>query len=50
MKPMNQKVANRWIARIIPLVLVGIVGYGTWVIIVLVCGKRRYISCYLGLS
>ncbi len=39
---MNQKVANRWIARIIPLVLVGIVGYATWVVIVLVCGK----SCY----
>lgn len=39
MMPMNQKVANLWVARIIPAVLVGIVGYGTWVVIVLVCGK-----------
>ena len=35
----NQKAANRWTARIVPIVLVAIVGYVTWVIIVLVCGQ-----------
>ena len=39
MTTINQKVANLWVARIIPLILVGIVGYATWVIIVLVCGE-----------
>ncbi|KAL8650839.1 MAG: hypothetical protein Q9210_003594 [Variospora velana] len=37
MTTINQKVANLWVARIIPLILVGIVGYATWVIIFLVC-------------
>ena len=35
----NQKAANRWTARIIPIILVGIVGYVTWVVIVLVSGQ-----------
>ncbi|KAL8693760.1 MAG: hypothetical protein Q9218_001456 [Villophora microphyllina] len=37
MPQVNQKALNIWTARIIPLVLAGIVGYSTWVIIVLVC-------------
>lgn len=36
----DPKIANIWIARVIPVVLVGIVGYVTWVVIVLVCGQQ----------
>jgi len=34
----DQKAANLWVARFIPVVLVGIVGYATYVVVVLVCG------------
>ncbi len=37
---LDQKVVNLWVARVIPIVLVGIVGYVTWVVIVLVCGQQ----------
>ncbi len=37
----NHKAANLWVSRIIPLVLIGIVGYVTWVVIVLLCGRHR---------
>lgn len=41
----HQKVANRLTARVIPIILVGIVGYVSYVVIALVCGqfqeKRR---------
>ncbi len=45
----NQKAANLWTSRIIPLILVGIVGYVTWVIIVLLCGKLVLIAnlCFI---
>ena len=36
----DQKAVNLWTARIIPVVLVGIVGYVTWVVVVLVCGQE----------
>ena len=39
---LDQKVVNLYTARVIPIILVGIVGYVTWVVIVLVCGKRRF--------
>lgn len=39
MPQLNPKALNIWTARIVPLVLVGIVAYSTWVIIVLVCGQ-----------
>lgn len=35
----HQKVANRLTARVIPIILVGIVGYVSYVVIVLVCGQ-----------
>lgn len=35
----QQKVANRLTARIIPIILVGIVGYVSYVVIALVCGQ-----------
>lgn len=35
----NNKAANLWVSRIIPLILVGIVGYATWVVVVLLCGE-----------
>lgn len=36
----DPKAANIWTARIIPLVLIGIAGYATWVFIVLLCGEQ----------
>ena len=30
---------NLWVARIIPLLLAGIVGYATYVVVALLCGK-----------
>lgn len=35
----NQKVANRIAAQVIPIILAAIVGYVTWVVVVLVCGQ-----------
>lgn len=35
----DPKTANIWTARIIPIVLAGLVGYVTWVFVVLVCGQ-----------
>lgn len=35
----HQKVVNRLTARVIPIILVGIVGYVSYVVIVLVCGQ-----------
>lgn len=35
----QQKVANRLTARIIPIILVGIVGYVSYVVIAVVCGQ-----------
>ena len=35
----NQKVANRVTAQVIPIVLAAIVGYITWVVVVLVGGQ-----------
>ena len=39
----NEKVANLWAARVIPIILIGIVGYSTYVVVVRVCGA--YHSC-----
>ncbi|KZF22954.1 DHHC zinc finger membrane protein [Xylona heveae TC161] len=37
-KPLcDQKTANVWVARVIPFILVGIVGYVTWVFVALLC-------------
>lgn len=35
----NRIAVNTWTARIIPIVLAGVVGYATYVLVVLVCGK-----------
>ena len=35
----NQKVANRWVARFIPLVLIAIVCYASYVVVGPVCGQ-----------
>lgn len=35
----HQKAANRLTARVIPIILVGIVGYVSYVVIALVCGQ-----------
>ena len=35
------KILNRWVARIVPVVLIGIVGYVTWVIVVLISSKQN---------
>ena len=34
------KAANLWVSRIIPAILTGIVGYVTWVVVVLVCSEQ----------
>ena len=46
---LDHKAANRWVARFIPILLAGILGYVTWVITALVCGKLRdcFPSAYL---
>ncbi|KAL8805035.1 MAG: hypothetical protein Q9182_002237 [Xanthomendoza sp. 2 TL-2023] len=37
MASVNYKAINLWTARVIPTVLVGLAGYTTWVVVVLVC-------------
>ncbi|CAO1596751.1 Palmitoyltransferase pfa5 [Xanthoria calcicola] len=37
MASVNQKAINLWTARVIPVVLIGLAGYATWVVVVLVC-------------
>jgi palmitoyltransferase len=37
----DQKAINRWTARVIPLIILGIVGYVSWVMIELVCGMLK---------
>lgn len=39
----NEKVANLWAARVIPAILIGVVGYSTYVVVVQVCSA--YASC-----
>jgi len=46
MKPPSaetQRKINRWAARIIPLILIGAVGYATWVVVVLLCGALQHL-------
>ena len=52
MNACNQKAANIWVARIIPIVLVAIVSYSSWVIVVKVCGKALLESspCIAGIN
>lgn len=38
MAEINEKPINRWTARFVPAVLIGIVGYATYVVVVLLCG------------
>jgi hypothetical protein len=35
----NEKTANVWVARIIPVVLVALVIYTTWVVVGPICGR-----------
>ena len=37
---LDPNAANIWTARIIPVILIGLVGYVSWVVIVLLCGER----------
>ena len=34
----NRRAINLWTARLIPIVLAGVVGYATYVLVVLLCG------------
>ncbi|KAL8667556.1 MAG: hypothetical protein Q9168_007230 [Polycauliona sp. 1 TL-2023] len=43
MASVNQKAINLWTARVIPVILAGIVGYATWVVVVLVCGQSVHL-------
>lgn len=38
----DPKAANVWTARIIPLILVGLLAYVTWVFIGLLCGEHTW--------
>ena len=40
-RTLDHRTANLWTARFIPLLLIGIVGYVTYVIVVLVCGEKN---------
>lgn len=44
----NRIAVNVWTARIIPIVLVGVVGYATYVLVALLCGTFH--SLGVGLS
>lgn len=37
----NRIAVNKWTARIIPIVLAGVVGYATYVLVVLLCGESN---------
>lgn len=39
--------ANIWTARIIPIILAGVVGYATYVLVVRLCGMRHYLCSIL---
>ena len=43
----NYKAVNRWTARIIPLILFGLLGYVTYVIVALVCGMSFGAKLYV---
>jgi palmitoyltransferase len=40
----NRVAINLWTARIIPIILAGVVGYATYVLVALLCGKAFYDS------
>ena len=42
----DPKAANIWTARIIPLILVGLLAYVTWVFIGLLCGEHIWEVCF----
>jgi palmitoyltransferase len=39
MVKIDPKAVNIWTARVIPLVLIGVVGYATYVLVARLCGK-----------
>jgi hypothetical protein len=45
MAKINPKAVNIWTARAIPPVLMGIVGYGTYVLVARLCGES-FLSSY----
>jgi hypothetical protein len=36
----NKVAINLWTARIIPIILAGVVGYATYIVVALLCGKE----------
>ena len=42
----NRIAINLWTARVIPIVLAGIVGYATYVVVALLSGKPLPIFCF----
>jgi palmitoyltransferase len=43
----NRRTLNIWVARAMPLLMAGMVGYATWVFLSLVCGGYPAASCFL---
>lgn len=35
----SKHAVNRWVAGLMPLVMMGLVGYATWVLVVLICSQ-----------
>jgi palmitoyltransferase len=46
MAKVDPKVVNIWTARVIPIVLMGVVGYATYVHVVRLCGECQYCSSF----
>jgi hypothetical protein len=49
MAKLDPKAVNIWTARAIPFVLIGIVGYATYVLVVRLCGTNHDPSCLDGI-
>jgi palmitoyltransferase len=45
---LNRIAVNLWTARIVPIILAGVVGYATYVVVALLCGKAVLDSFYTG--
>lgn len=45
---LNRIAVNLWTARIVPIILAGVVGYATYVVVALLCGTAVLDSLYTG--
>ncbi len=45
---LNRVAVNLWTARIVPIILAGVAGYATYVVVALLCGRAVLGSFYTG--